>query len=190
MAEHARGIRLGSRVLLDFVIPHGRWVDLDTLVESTCRGLRDAGALAPRYAGLDAIVATKRFGDDAGVVVRPLADAGRQPPGTVALDVASDVVPRPGWRDAKRGWRSILADAWGGRPPLGGAVWAEVTLAGAGSLLGPLEVVLDALEPVLGRDPRGRDWQEFFPHDDRIEWLAVDREPAGPPLRLRIGAAQ
>ncbi len=52
-------------------------------------------------------------------------------------------------------------------------MWADVALHGGGSLLGPLEVTLDALEPVLGRDPRGRDWQEFFPNDHVIGWLRV-----------------
>lgn len=58
-----------------------------------------------------------------------------------------------------------------------------------GSLFGPLEVVLDALEPILGRDPRGRDWQEFFPNDDRITWLRVRRtQPSAKPLSLAIGS--
>lgn len=173
---------------MDFLLPPRRWVDLDTLVESTAAGLRDAGILAPRLMGLDGIVATKGFDADPGVTLRVLDDAALRspPPSPPALDVASDAVP-PARRDAKRMWRSTLDRRWAGREVLAGAVWADVALAGSGSLLGRLEVVLDALEPVLGRDPRGRPWQEFFPNDDRIVWLRVRRDPAGPALRLQLG---
>ena len=161
---------------------------MDTLVESTIAGLRDAGVVAPRLTGLDGIVATKQFGSSPGVAIRRLqAEAiAEPPPGSAALDVATDAVPAAR-RDAKRMWRDSLERKWGGRDVLAGAVWADVALAGSGSLLGRLEVVLDALEPVLGRDSRGRPWQEFFPNDDRIEWLRVRRDPGGPALRLQIG---
>ena len=171
-----------------FVLVDGTWVDLDTLVETTAQGLRDAGALEPRYRGLDGLVATKSFGSPAQARVSPLPASLLQspPPGPVLLDVADDVVPRPGNRDAKRAWRHQLARGWRDGPPLTGSVWAEVTLDIPGSLFGPLEVILDALEPVLGRDPRGRDWQEFFPNDDRVTWLRV-RRAAGRAVRLRMG---
>lgn len=173
---------------LDFVLPPRRWVDVDTLVESTVAGLRDAGVVAPRLAGLDGIIATKQFGPAPGVGLRVLPEAAvRAPaPGAGALDIATDAVPAAR-RDAKRMWRDSLERKWGGRDVLTGAVWADVALAGSGSLLGRLEVVLDALEPVLGRDPRGHPWQEFFPNDDRIVWLRVWRDPAGPALRLQLG---
>ncbi|MDP9405978.1 MAG: hypothetical protein M3O86_05160, partial [Actinomycetota bacterium] len=64
---------------------------------------------------------------------------------------------------------------------------ADVALCSAGALLSPLEVVLDALEPVLGRDQRGRDWQEFFPNDHVVTWLRVRRVARGPALTLRLG---
>lgn len=167
----------------------GKWVDLDTLTESTARGLRDAGAIPPRYHGLDALVATKRFASPTGVTVRHATDQERSgpPPGEVEIDAHHTVVPRPGNRDAKRAWREVLAVAWGQRPALAGDVWADVSFAITGSLLGPLEVVLDALEPVLGRDPRGRGWQEFFPNDDRIVWLRVRRRQHGPAVSLQLG---
>ena len=172
-----------------FELPPRYWVDLDTLVETTAQGLRDAGVLAAKYAGLDAVVATKEFGEHTGVVITPLGDAKvvERDPGPALLDVTSQHVPRPGNRDAKRAWRDELAAAWAQRPPLEGSVWADVTFGITTSLLGPLEVVLDALEPVLGRDPRGRDWQEFFPNDDRIVHLRV-RRSNGQPLRLRMGS--
>ena len=188
VAEAGSRLPRGGVWGLDFRLPEGRWVDIDTLVESTAAGLRDAGVLAPRLAGLDGIVATKGFGGSPGVDIRVLDAAvlADDPPGPVALDVASDAVPAAR-RDAKRMWRATLERRWAARGVLSGAVWADVALAGGGSLLGRLEVVLDALEPVLGRDPRGRPWQEFFPNDDRIEWLRVRRDPAGPALRLQLG---
>ena len=189
VAEQSPGLVVARSLGLDFVLPPGRWVDLDTLVESTAAGLRDARVLAPRFAGLDGVVATKTFGSSPGVRIRGLSPSGLQapPPGVVALDVCSEALPRANQRDTKQAWRAIIASGWSGAPALTGSVWAEVTLATAGSLLGPLEVVLDALEPVLGRDPRGRDWQEFFPNDDRIEWLRVRRDRTGGAVRLRLG---
>ncbi len=172
---------------MEFVLPPRYWVDLDTLMETTAQGLRDAGALAPRYAGLDVVVATKRFGPTPGATITAFAarDLDGAAPSTPVLSVDHDAVPRPGHRDRKRAWRERLEQAWG-KPPLQGHVWADVTLDVPGSLLAPVEVVLDALEPVLGRDPRGRDWQEFFPNDDRIEWLRVRRRH-GVALRLEMG---
>lgn len=135
------------------------------------------------------MVATKQFGASPGVLVRaaPAETLLGHPPGTAALDATSTDLPRPGRRDAKRVWRDELAAAWGGAAPLTGAVFADVALRVSGSLLAAVEVVLDALEPVLGRDPRGRDWQEFFPNDHRIEWLRIRRASDGPLLRLCLG---
>ncbi|MBA2528625.1 MAG: hypothetical protein H0V19_01465, partial [Euzebyales bacterium] len=95
--------------------------------------------------------------------------------------------PRPGRPAAKAAWRDAVAATWARRPVLAGDVWADVALRVGGSLLGPLEVVLDGLEPVLGRDPRGRDWQDFFPNDHLVNWLRVTRSTRGPALRLTLG---
>lgn len=174
---------------LRFELPPGAWIDLDTLVETTVAGLRDAAILRPRSAGLDAIAATKRFGASPRVVISPTPAGALDgpPPGTPVLDARTDLVPRAGNREAKRAWRATLAQAWTGRAELTEPSWADVGLGVTGSLLGPLEVVLDALEPVLGRDPRGRDWQEFFPNDDRIQWLRVRRSPV-PGIALAMGS--
>lgn len=165
-------------------------MDLDTLVESTLRGLGDAQALQPRFAGLDAILATKRFGPVPQALVgatSAAAIANIPQPGQQLLDAHSPDVPRPGDRDAKRAWRDRLAAAWGDQPPAVGDVWIDLALGLRGSLLGPLEVALDALEPVLGRDPRGRSWQEFFPNDHIVVWLRVRRDPNAAGLILRLG---
>lgn len=185
---HAADLRLGHVLGLAFVLPPRRWVDLDTLVESTVAGLRDAGGVAPRLAGVNGIIATKAFGAEPGarIQVLPVEALMAPTPGPAALTVATDAVPAAR-RESKRMWRDSLDRRWGGRDVLTGAVWADVALAATGSLLGPLEVVLDALEPVLGRDPRGRPWQEFFPNDHRIEWLRVRRDATGPALALQLG---
>ena len=190
LGEAAADLVVDDGLRLDFTIAPTHWVDLDTLAESTLHGLRRAGLLAPRFVGLDSILATKQAGAPTGALLTPApadALAAVPVPGHVELDVASDVVPRPGNREAKTRWRERLRGAWVPRPALDGAVWAEVRLATPGSLLGPVEVVLDALEPVLGRDPRGRDWQQFFPNDHCIDWLRVLRLRSGPALSLRLG---
>lgn len=180
---------MGDGVLLSFELPPRAWIDLDTLVETTAAGLRDAGVLQPRFAGLDAILATKRFGENPGAAIfpAPAADLGDAPPGPVELDASTELIPRAGNTDSKRAWRATLAQTWGDRRPLIRVSWADVTIGVPGSLLGPLEVVLDALEPVLGRDRRGRQWQEFFPNDHLIQWLRV-RRGTRPGIRLMMGS--
>ena len=178
-----------SGVALQFFLPPTAWVDVDTLAENTLAGLRDAGTLPARFSGLDAVLATKHLHAEPRAAIELVeADrlARRRPPGPAVVEVMSDRSPRPGNREAKRQWRNQIAAQWGDREPLSGDVWADVALGVSGSLLGPLEVVVDALEPVLGRDPRGRDWQEFFPNDHRILWLRVHRVTR-PTLRLRLG---
>lgn len=189
VATAAAGLQIPDGLALDFALPPGKWVDLDTLLESTARGLRDAGAVGRAYRGVDAIVATKRFGAPTGVTVRGVAAAALAgpPPGDPAVTAYDSVVPRPGNPGAKSAWRAVLAAEWDGRSVLQSEVWADVGFAVAGSLLGPLEVVLDALEPVLGRDPRGRPWQQFFPNDHRITWLRVRRVAQGPAVSLQLG---
>lgn len=187
----AAGAPVADGLSLAFTLPTARWVDLDTLVESTLAGLRDAGACRRGYAGLDAVVATRGDGHDPGVVIRTGAAATllrRRPPGRIGLDATGARLTRSGDREAKRAWRAQVASAWGERPPLAGPVWADLQLRVDGSLLGPLEPALDALEPVLGRDPRGRPWQEFFPNDHLIRWLRVRRASTlRSTLRLHLG---
>lgn len=197
----ASGVALGDGALLAFRLPAGRWVDLDTLVVTTLAGVRDAGGLPPGFLGVDALLATKVTGEPPGAEVRAVAAAvlrHRRTPGPEAVAVSGDLLPRPGQQARKLAWRDAVATAWGDRPVLDGEpssseavgqqeVWTDVALRVGGSLLGPLEVVLDALEPVLGRDPRGRTWQAFFPNDHRITWLRVTRVLDGPAVRLRLG---
>ena len=189
VAEQAVGVVVEDGLELAFSLPPGRWVDLDTVTETTVAGLRDAGAVAPGLAGLDAIVAARADSLHAGVTIRAAPATGlvrRDPPGPVALVATSDSTLRPD-RGSKRAWRNVIADSWGTRAALTDGVWADVVVAGSRSLLATLEITLDALEPVLGRDPRGQQSQEFFPNDHLIRWLRVRRRTEGAPLTLNLG---
>jgi hypothetical protein len=178
-------------VRLDFVLHPDRWVDLDSLVEVAIAGLRDGGTFTARLATLEGLLARRVDGESQGLAVAtadPETLAAEPRPGPCAVEVTLDEAPRPGRREAKRALRSRLAEAWGERPMLVGPAWADVLLPASGSPLGPLEPVLDALEPVLGRDPRGQPRQEFFPNDHLIVWLRVRRTPqTGPALLLALG---
>lgn len=169
-----------------------QFVDLDTLVASTLAGLRDAGWWAAGFPGLDAVVATRTPTSAPGLRARTttaVALRRRRPPGPVAVEVTAALAPRAALAP-KRAWRAAVAEAWGPRSPLRDEVWVDVAVATRGSLLARLEAILDGLEPVLGRDPRGRAWQEFFPHDDRIVWLRLLRAaPGAAGVALRLGRA-
>lgn len=176
---------------LSFTLRSGHWVDLDTLTETALGGLRDSGLVARGQRGLEVLLATKAVGAPSGLLAhaRPAADLLARPvPGAVLLDVTGPALASSPDRRAKRAWRARVEAAWRRRPPVVGDVWAEVVQTGPGSITGGLEALLDVLEPVLGRDPRGRPWQEFFPLDDRIVWLRVRRAASGPARRLRLGS--
>lgn len=177
---------------LRFALRPGQFVDLDTLAQTAVAGMRDGGVYPRGLPGLDALVAEKRDdGAPTGLEVQgrsAAALAGIEVPGPVALDAAAEDLPGA-TRGGKAAWRAVIAASWGGAAPLDAPeVWADVALRVPGSVLAPLEPILDALEPALGRDPRGRDWQEFFPNDHRITWLRVRRVgPGEPRLRLVLG---
>ena len=182
--------RGASALRLGFVLRPRQFVDLDTLVVATVGGLRDAGLQRRGLPGLDVVLATKSEGEPTGAALSwpsPSDLAAEAVPGPALLDVVASSLPGPR-AEGKRAWRAAIEQAWGGGRTLTGPVWAEVAIARPGSLLAPLEPVLDALEPVLGRDPRGRPWQEFFPADDRIVWLRLLRG-GDVRLRLRLGPA-
>lgn len=175
---------------LAFTLRSGHWVDLDTLTETALDGLRDAGVLPRGRRGLDALIATKAFGTPSGLRAWGRAAgllSARPAPGECLLDVSGPGLASSPDRAAKRSWRARVEGGWDGRPVVVGDVWVEVVHAEEGSVTRGLEALLDVLEPVLGRDPRGRPWQEFFPNDDRIVWLRVRRAASGPGRRLRLG---
>jgi len=174
-----------AQLRLDFVVSH--WVDIDTLAQTTLAGLRDAGWYGRGLSGLRALLATKTAEGEPGVTIAGAKVDRLSAPGTTALEVFHEVVPRD--RTAVRRWSQVLARAWGDRAHLDDrSSWIDVALGGGGrgSLLGRLEPILDALEPVLGRDPRGR--TELFPNDHLVTWLRVRRGAADQPLlQLRLG---
>lgn len=192
VADAACGQRpAGDGLVLHFTVRPRQFVDLDTLVQTALAGLRDAGVYRRGFPGLDVILAAKAIGPETGLrteSAEAAVIAGREPPGPMLLDVHAAALPGSG-REGKRAWREAIGAAWGSRATVPGEAWADVALRVSGSVLGPLEPILDALEPALGRDPRGRSWQEFFPADDRITWLRVRREQAAdaPVLGLRLG---
>lgn len=193
VAGAAAGLRVEDGLRLRFVLPPQRWVDLDSIVHPAIAGLRDGGSLPAEARALSALLATREDGDDPGVEITPVPSdelAAVPDPGDVAIDASTASVPRPGDTASKRAWRAELAETWDAPPLDAPAVWCDVALTGSSSLLGPLEVVLDALEPVLGRDPRGQARQEFFPNDHTIRWLRVRRAADGPSLALRLGPLQ
>ena len=181
-------------IRVDIGVEPARFVDLDSLLEVVVRGLRVAGRLPAGARQLVGVIATRSPADAPRVAVAAVAGvevADLPPPGPVAAEVTTSRPPRPAVRNDRRALRDKLAREWGDRGVLDGPVWAEMQLSGQGSLLTPMEPTLDALEPVLGRDPRGQPRQEFFPADDRIVWLRLARVEPGPvALRLRLGPVQ
>jgi hypothetical protein len=188
IAEAALDAAAATGLALRFTLEPGRCVDLDTVTEVALAGLRDAGVLPRGLRCLDVILATRIDAEPPGLVARFVEAAqlaSITPPGPVLLDAPGATLPRT--ITEKRVWRGRLAEAWTGRDLLDCLAWADVAFTTRGSLAGPLEPTLDALEPVLGRDPRaGR--QGFFPNDHLLHWLRVRRAGAGdPPVHLRLG---
>lgn len=168
----------------------GRSVDLDNLVRPVLAGLRDAGVFARGFPGLVALGASKVSSADTGVTIHLDAPVGWLPEAHRAsglLDVVSSVVPTDGDVDSKRAWREAVATAWTVEP-VAHEVWVSAVLRTTRSLEGLMKPIIDGLEPILGRDPRGR--LEFVPNDHLVTWLTfrkdVNSESA---LRVRVGRA-
>lgn len=162
------GISSVKSVSLGFTLDPGRRVDVDNLARPALAGLRDAGWFTRGYKTLDRLVVTKAQGEDVGVEIVPSA-----PPPDLDTDVdvqivSKNVVPSEGKHDVKRMWRDAVRDTWS-RPPLEGPVEVQLGFRTKLSLVDLLKPNIDALEPVLGRDPRGR--LEFCPLDDKIARL-------------------
>jgi hypothetical protein len=82
-------------------------------------------------------------------------------------------MPRDEDRRSKAAWRRCVADAFDGKP-LETPCWIDIATNSTRSLEALMKPVIDGLEPLLGRDPRGR--LEFVPNDDRVAHLTVRRQ--------------
>jgi hypothetical protein len=194
VADAVRGRPRAATVTLHFRLEPKRWrIDIDNLTRLALDGLRDGGVIEQGLASVWLIEAQKEASAEPGLDVT-LTDttwlvAGHplradSLPGSIALDVEIDTIPREGKLDEKRAWRTAVHNVWRG-PPLSHPVFVDIWVRSGGSLGATLKPVIDGLEAFLGRDTRGR--LEFCPNDDRIKWLRIVRVVDGPPLRVRAG---
>jgi hypothetical protein len=172
-AEASRlGIANVNCVSLAFTLEPGRRVDVDNLARPALAGLRDAGWFTRGYKTLDRLVVTKTHGANVGVEILPTA----APPNLDAdVDVqifSKNIIPSEAKHDIKRMWRDAVRDTWQ-KPAMDGPVEVQLGFRTKLSLVDLLKPNIDALEPVLGRDPRGR--LEFCPLDDKITRLSAWR---------------
>lgn len=181
------GVTNVSAVSLAFTLEHGRRVDVDNLARPALAGLRDAGWFTRGYKTLDRLVVTKVHADDVGVEILPTAappDLDRE------VDVqmlSKNMIPLEGKHDIKRIWREAVRDTWP-KSPMDAPVELQLGFRTKLSLIDLIKPNIDALEPVLGRDPRGR--LEFCPLDDKITRLTVWRISGDFALIVRIIGAQ
>lgn len=194
VADAVRGRPRAATVTLHFRLEPKRWrVDIDNLTRLALDGLRDGGVLERGLGSVWLIEAQKEASPAPGLDVT-LTDttwivAGHplradSLPGSIALDVEFDAIPREGKVDEKRAWRTAVQNVWRD-PPLEHPVFVDIWVRTGSSLAATLKPVIDGLEAFLGRDPRGR--LDFCPNDDRVMWLRIVRVVDGPALRVRAG---
>jgi hypothetical protein len=177
VADQCHGLAPTRAVSLSFRLEPHRRVDLDNLVRPALAGLRDAGVFARGFTTLDLIVATKVIALPPGLLVetdeKAVLRSARSRPGTAVLCATSERMPRDEDRRSKAAWRRCVSDAFDGEP-LERPCWIEIATNATRSLEALMKPVIDGLEPLLGRDPRGR--LEFVPNDDKVAHLTVRRQ--------------
>lgn len=194
VADAVRGRPRAATVTLHFRLEPKRWrIDIDNLTRLALDGLRDGRVLERGFGSVWLIEAHKEASAEPGLDVT-LTDttwlvAGHplradSLPGSIALDVEIDAIPREEKLDEKRAWRTAVQQAWLG-PPLAHPVFVDIWVRTGTSLAATLKPVIDGLEAFLGRDPRGR--LEFCANDDRVMWLRIVRVVDGPALRVMAG---
>ncbi|MDP2345498.1 MAG: hypothetical protein Q8O67_31430 [Deltaproteobacteria bacterium] len=181
------GIANVAAVTLAFTLESGRRVDVDNLARPVLAGLRDAAWFTRGFTSLDRLVVTKTHGEHVGVDIQPAAllpDLGAD----VDVQILSkNVIPSEGKHEMKRVWREAIRDSWN-KPPMEGAVNVELGFRTTRSIVALLKPNIDALEPILGRDPSGR--LEFCPLDDKITRLTAWRISGDFALIARVSAAR
>lgn len=190
VATAAAGQRVTRSLVFDFRVESGRRdLDLDNLVRPAVAGLRDAEVLARGFAGLDRIHATKSIDDPPGLAVTldPADEVLTWPPSPSPLEVHADWIPNEA-SESRRRWNDRVRDSYAGGP-ISGTAWVEITVSDGRSLVGVMKPVLDGLEPILGRDPRGRaDYRS--PNDHLVTHLRIVRDTAAAHLLVvRCGPA-
>lgn len=176
MAAAAEGLGQASTVVLAFRLEPRRTVDLDNLVRPVLAGLRDAGVFVRGFAGLDTLVASKAFSENAGVTIwldTPVDRPPTEQPALALTEVESDVLPTEGNLESKHAWRDAVASMWTVEP-VTNDVWIDAVVRSGRSLEGLMKPIIDGLDPILGRDPRGR--LEFVPNDHLVTWLRFRRD--------------
>lgn len=185
VAERAAGQAPVAAIGLHFRLRRGRRVDLDNLVRPAVAGLQDAGVFSYGFRNLDLLVASKVQDDHEGLRVDVDAVAQPGPWSHAVLAVAALALPREDDRASKAAWRDTIRDCYAGSP-VDGPVWVDMAARTTGSLVALMKPIIDGLEPLLGRDPRGR--LEFVPNDHQVERLTVRRQLQLPvPLVLAAG---
>lgn len=193
LRDHAPTAEAHLGVALSFVLHSDRVrLDLDNLVRPALDALRDSGAALRGFSNVDAVLATKSAGEEAGLRVT-IGKSGLvssvDAPGAMLFTARSEVIPRDGSADSKMQWRQAVAASWAALPIPAGAVFVDIATSSELSLKDILKPVIDGLEPVLGRDPRGR--LEFCPQDERVVWLRAQRADLGQgALNVQVGRVE
>ena len=178
--------KVGS-VGLAFVLEPGRRVDIDNLARPVLAGLRDAGWFSRGYGTLDVLVVTKQHGDNVGVDVAANIEMPELDDDEAIQIVSKNAIPSEGKSEMKHAWREAVRASWG-KPPIEGDVTVELGFRTKRSLVDLLKPNIDGLEPILGRDPRGR--LEFCPLDDKITRLVAWRIQGDVSLIARVSSSR
>lgn len=186
VADAARAVALVdvAAVSLVFTVAPGRRVDVDNLARPALEGLRDAGWFRRGFPSLHHLRVTKVCGADLGLRVHVGVVDEDRTDDVDFLATLAGVIPSEGAHEVKRAWRDTVATRWA-RPPLDGELSVELAFNTRSSLVGLLKANIDTLEPVLGRDPKGR--LTFCPLDDKVACLVARRTSGDTPaLEVRV----
>lgn len=182
IAMAAVGAGEHESVHLHFRMAEPDRVDLDNLVRPVLAGLRDADVFRRGYGNLRAVSAEKTSERLAGVVMSLGRSAAAPKPAFVT--VTSAELPHAEQPATRSAWRARVAEAYSG-PAISAHVYVDVAVSTPRSMEGLMKPIIDGLEPVLGRDPRGR--LVHVPNDHLVRWLRFRRVPDGPRLTMRLG---
>ncbi|UUO07876.1 hypothetical protein M4951_06065 [Blastopirellula sp. J2-11] len=171
-----------ANVSLTFRLEPYRNVDLDNLVRPAMRALKKSGFYQSGFPELNSITASKLVGQPIGVTI----ESGIQliPEGKL-LSVESDHIPPSDPTFAwKSEWTAAIQKEWD-VPVISKPIWLAISTTSVRSLVDLMKPIIDGLEPVLGRDPDGRN--RFCPNDHLVNWLQIRRVSSGAAVKLVAG---